>query len=174
MRGINISKNKRPIVTVVSTAIIFLGYYLAVYQSFGYQSNNGNFGRAIMILSMFSCAFLWVGVDYSKKWQVIRFVLVIVAILISVIILTLLQRDKYLESELMENGETISATIIGFETEEGRKNLKTNYVTISYEYRAMRYRQRFIKHHDNFEMGQNLEITISKRNPEMFKLSESE
>ena len=59
MSLITISKNNKILVSVIATILIFIGYYLAVYKSFNYQSNNDTIGNVMMLISISLFLNLW-------------------------------------------------------------------------------------------------------------------
>ena len=69
MSLIKISKRNKIVVSVIATILIFVGYYLAIYKSFSYQSNNDTIGNVMMIISMGLFPMLWLNIADNSKWK---------------------------------------------------------------------------------------------------------
>ena len=69
MSLITISKNNKILVSVIATILIFIGYYLAVYKSFSYQSNNDTIGNVMMLISISLFPMLWLNINENSKWK---------------------------------------------------------------------------------------------------------
>jgi hypothetical protein len=172
MTLINISKRNKIIVSVFATILIFTGYYLAIYKSFSYQSSNQTIGNVMMLISIGLFPMLWLNVAENSKWKKYVYVAPMVVIGIIIVILTIAQKKEYLEEELNKYGNKALGKVIGFEVGKGRS--KTNYATFKYMFENEHYIQRIENYDDEYKINQNLNLLISKRNPEMFKIIETE
>ncbi len=172
MSLITISKNNKILVSVIATILIFIGYYLAVYKSFSYQSNNDTIGNVMMLISISLFPMLWLNINENSKWKKYVYVLPMVIIGIIIIIVTIAKKKEYLEEEINKYGKNAVGKVIGFEVGKGRS--KRHYVTFKYEFENKQFIQRFENYYDEYELNQNLNLKISKRNPEMFKIIETE
>ena len=173
MSLIKISKRNKIVVSVIATILIFVGYYLAIYKSFSYQSNNDTIGNAMMIISIGLFPMLWLNIAENSKWKKYAYVAPMVIISIILIILMMAKKKEYLEEELKKYGINANGKVIGFEVENHRSS-KTDYATFKYEYENKQYTQRIENYDDEYKINQNLNLKISKRNPEMFKIIETE
>jgi hypothetical protein len=172
MSLITISKKNKILVSLIAIFLIFIGYYLAVYKSFGYQSNNDTIGNVMILISIGIIPMLWLNINKNSKWKKYIYILPMVIIGIIIIIVTLAKKKKYLEEEINKYGKNAIGKVIGFEVGKGRS--KRHYVTFKYEFENKQYIQRIENYDDEYEINQNLNLKISKRNPEMFKLIETE
>jgi hypothetical protein len=173
MALINISKRNKIIVSVIATILIFIGYYLAIYKSFKYQSSNETIGNVMMLISIGLFPMLWLNVAENSKWKKYVYVAPMVVVGIVLIVFNMTKKKEYLEEELDKYGMATEGKVIGFEVKHRRRS-KTDYATFIYQFENQQYKQR-IKNYDNeYKLNQNLKLKISKRNPEMFKIIETE
>jgi heme/copper-type cytochrome/quinol oxidase subunit 4 len=172
MSLIKISKRNKIIVSVIATFLIFIGYYLAIYKSFSYQSNNDTIGNVMMIISIGLFPMLWLNIAENSKWKKYAYVAPMVIISIVLIIMMIAKKKEYLEKELKEYGKDVVGRVTGFEVEHHRRS-KTDYATFKYEFENKQYIQRIENYDYEYKINQNLNLKISKRNPEMFKIIET-
>lgn len=163
---IDISKKKKQIFSIFSVIFIGVGYYLAVYQSFSYQSFNHNLGGIIILLGIFCLKIFWF--RWRKKWS--HIILTIIAI--ATIIFIYFQRENFIDQEVNQNGVIVKAQIIGFES--NKNNLLSRryrkYATFRYSFRDKIYIQRVECFDENeCQLHQIFNIKISQKNPEIFK-----
>lgn len=170
MSLINISKKYKIVVSVFATVLIFIGYYLSVYKSFNYQSNNDSYGNVLMIISIGMFPMLWLNISRHPQWE--KYATIIPMVVFSFIIILGLsaKRKEYLEIELYKYGTNSIGIVTGFEIETHRRGKQTDYATFKYELRSKQFIQRVENYEGQFKLHQNLNLKISKRNPEMFKI----
>ena len=173
MSLITISKRNKVIVSILATILIFVGYYLAIYKSFSYQSNNDTIGNVMMLISISLFPMLWLNIAENSKWKKYVYVVPMVIIGIILVIVMIAKKKEYLEGELSKYGNDIVGKVIGFEVENHRRS-KTDYATFKYEFENKQFIQRIENYDNEYELNQNLKLKISKRNPEMFKIIETE
>lgn len=173
MALIKISKKNKIIVSVVATILIFTGYYLVVYKSFNYQSSNQTIGNVMMLISISLFPMLWLDVAENSKWKKYVYVAPMVVIGIILIVFNMIKKNEYLKEELDKYGIEIEGKVIGFEVEHRRRS-KTDYATFKYQFENKQYKQRIENYDNEYNLNQNLNLKISKRNPEMFKIIEIE
>ena len=173
MTLINISKRKKIIVSIIAFFFIFLGYYLAVYKSFSYQSNNQTIGNVLMIISIIIFPMLWYDAGENPSVKSKIFLIPNVFIAIGIVIGVISLRDNYLKNEINNYGTKVIGKVSGFEIETHRRG-KTDYATFIYEFENKRFVQRIENYDNEYKLNQNLNIKISKRNPEMFEIIENE
>ena len=173
MTLIKISKRNKIIVSVIAIILIFTGYYLAVYNSFKYQSSNQTIGNVIMLISISLFPMLWLNVAENSKWKKYVYVAPMVVLGIIIIVFNMAKKNDYLEKELNQYGIATEGKVIGFEVEYSRRS-KTDYATFKYEFESKKYRQRIENYDNEYKLNQNLQLKISKVNPEMFKIIENE
>ena len=172
MSLIKISKRNKIVVSVIATILIFVGYYIAIYKSFSYQSSNQTIGNAMMLISISLFPMLWLNVAENSKWKKYVYVAPMVVIGIIIVILTIAKKKEYLEEEINKYGKNTLGKVIGFEVGKGRSN--THYATFKYVFENKQYIQRIENYDDEYTINQNLQLKISKVNPEMFKIIENE
>lgn len=172
MSLITISKRNKIIVSIVATILIFVGYYLSVYNSFSYQSNNDITGNVMMIISISLFPMLWLNIGKNSKWEKFATIAPMVIISIFLIIVMISKKNEYLEDELNKYGTNTIGKVTGFEIET-HKSSKTDYATFKYEFENKQFIQRIENYDNEYELNQNLNIKISKINPEMFKIIET-
>ena len=165
MTLINISKRKKLIVSIIAVFLIFLGYYLAVYKSFNYQSSNQTIGNVLMIISIIIFPMLWYDGGENPTSKSKKFLIPNVIIAIGIIVGVISLRNNYLTNELNNYGTKVIGKVSGFEIETQRSG-KTDYATFKYEFENKHYLQRIENYDNEYKLNQNLNIKISKRNPE--------
>lgn len=173
MSLIKISKRNKIIVSVIATILFFVGYYLSVYKSFSYQSSNDSTGNAMMIISIGIFPMLWLNIAENSKWK--KYVYVVPMVIISCILVFVMiaKKKEYLEDELNKYGQVAVGKVIGFEVEHTRRS-KFEYATFKYEYENKQFIQKTENFDNEYKIDQILNLKISKRNPEMFKIIETE
>jgi uncharacterized membrane protein len=175
MSLITISKSNKIIVSIIATVLIFVGYYLSVYKSFSYQSKNDTIGNVMMIISIGLFPMLWLNIAENSKWKKYAYVMPMVIIGCVLVFVMITKKKEYLEEELNKYGQVVVGKVIGFEVEHTRRS-KFDYATFKYEYEYEN--KQFIQKTENFDseyrIDQILNLKISKRNPEMFKIIETE
>ena len=171
MSLITISKKNKIIVSIIALILIFVGYYLAIYKSFSYQSNNDTIGNVIMLISIGLFPMLWLNINENSKWKKYIYIVPMIIIGIVIIIVTIAKKKEYLEEEINKYGKNAVGKVIGFEVGKGRS--KRHYVTFEYEFENKQYIQRIENYDNEYVISQNLNLKISKRNPEMFKIIEN-
>lgn len=169
MSLIKISKRNKVVVSLIATILIFVGYYLSIYKSFGYQSNNETIGNVMMIISIIVFPMLWLNNTENSKWKKYVYVVPMVIISIVLIILMIGKKKEYLEEELNKYGQDAIGKVIGFEVEHHRRS-KTDYATFKYEFENKQFIQRIQNRDNEYKLNQKLDLKISKRDPEMFKV----
>ena len=174
MNFIKLSKRDKILVSVIATIIIFVGYYLAIYKSFSYQSKKFMIGNVMMLISLSLFPMLWLNIaEYSKKKIYVYIVAPLVFIGFISVFVTIAKKIEYLEEELNKHGINVVGKVIGFEVERHRRT-KTEHATFKYEFENKQFIQRIENYDDEYKLNQNLNLKISKRNPEMFKIIEAE
>ncbi|MCL9771046.1 hypothetical protein NAT47_11530 [Flavobacterium sp. HXWNR69] len=173
MSLIKISKRNKIIVSLIATILIFVGYYLAIYKSFSYQSNNDTIGNIMMIISIGLFPMLWLNISENSKWKKYVYVIPMVIVGIIIVIVTITKKKEYLEKELDKYGQKAVGKIIGFEVEHTRRS-KFEYATFKYKYKNKQFIQKTENFDNEYKIDQILNLKISKRNPEMFKIIETE
>jgi branched-subunit amino acid transport protein AzlD len=168
MSLIKISKRNKIVVSVIATILIFVGYYLAIYKSFSYQSNNDTIGNVLMLISIGVFPMLWLNSSENFKWKKYVYVLPMVIVGIIIIIVTITKKKEYLDEEINKYGKNTVGKVIGFEVGKGRS--KTRYATFKYVFKKKQYVQRIENYDDEYKLNQILNVKISERNPEMFKI----
>ena len=172
MSLIKISKRNKIAVSVIAIILIFVGYYLAIYKSFGYKSNNDTIGNVMMLISIGSFPMLWLNLLENSKGEKYQFVVPMVIVSMILIFVTMKKKEEYLEEEINNYGINANGNVIGFEIGKGRS--RTHYATFKYEFENKQYIQRIENYDDEYKINQNLNLKISKKNPEMFKIIENE
>ena len=172
MSLIKILKRNKIVVSVIATILIFTGYYLAIYKSFSYQSNNDTIGNVMMLISISLFPMLWLNIYENSKWKKYIYIVPMVIIGIIITIVTIVKKKEYLEEEINKYGKNAVGKVIGFEVGKGRS--KRHYATFKYEFENKQYIQRIDNYDDEYVINQILNLKISKRNPEIFKIIETE
>ena len=172
MSLITISKRNKIIVSIIATVGIFFGYYITVFKSFNYQSNNDTIGNVLTIISVGLFPMLWLNIAENSKWKKYAYVLPMVIFGCILVFVTIAKKKEYLEDELNKYGQNAAGKVIGFEIGKGRS--KTHYATFKYEFENKQYIQRITDYDDEYKINQILNLKISKRNPEMFAIKETE
>jgi hypothetical protein len=172
MSLITISKRNKVIVSIIAIILIFVGYYLAIYKSFSYQSNNHTIGNVMILISISIFPMLWLNITEKSKWRKYVYVAPMVIIGVILVFVMIAKKKEYLEVEISKYGNDAIGKVIGFEVGKGRS--KRHYVTFKYEFENKQFIQRFENYYNDYKLNQNLSLKISKRNPEMFKIIETE
>ena len=173
MSLITISKRNKIIVSIIATILIFVGYYLSVYKSFSYQSKNDTIGNVMMIISIGLFPMLWLNIAENSKWKKYAYVAPMVIIGCILVFVMIAKKKEYLEEELNKYGQVAIGKVIGFQVEHTRRS-KFDYATFKYEYENKQFIQKTENFDNEYKIGQILNLKISKRNPEMFKIVETE
>ena len=172
MSLIKISKRNKIIVSIIAAVCIFIGYYLSVFKSFNYQSNNDTIGNVLTIISVGLFPMLWLNIADNSKWKKYAYVAPMVIFGCILVFVTIAKKKEYLENELNKYGKNAVGKVIGFEVGKGRS--KTHYATFKYEFEKKQYIQRIADYDDEYKINQILNLKISQRNPEMFAINETE
>ena len=172
MSLITISKRNKIIVSIIATVGIFFGYYLTVFKSFNYQSNNDTIGNVLTIISVGLFPMLWLNIAENSKWKKYAYVAPMVIFGCILVFVTIAKKKEYLEHELNKYGKNAVGKVIGFEVGKGRS--KTHYATLKYAFENKQYIQRIADYDDAYKINQILNLKISQRNPEMFAIKETE
>jgi hypothetical protein len=172
----SLSKTKKFFATAFLVALSMLGFYVAAFQSFDYQSKNFAIGFSLIILAMVTILIIWWNDKESSKLKIassIR-IFIIIALAISMVIVLVFFIEKvkqgYLRNELSQNGVVTTAVIIGFEYERIKSNT-IEYATIQYEFENEVLLQR-LENFNELSIHQTIPIRISARHPQMFELIE--
>jgi cell division protein FtsL len=166
----NITKRNKIIIAAVLVVLAVIGYYLAVYQSFAYQSNNNTIGNGIISFSIIAIQMLWLNISDDSKWRKFLSFSAVVVSLIVIFVITFNQQEQYLEEELQNYGVNSIGTVIGFEVETHRRSPDTQYATFNYRFENKVLIQRVENYDNEYSLNQKLNLKISKRHPEMFKI----
>jgi len=174
----SLSKAKRILLSVFALILLLPGYYLAVYQSFGYQSNNLEIGLTVIFISLLFISILWLNAkDYTnQKPNPAKLIFIIVGAgmgVISIVLIVDYAKENYLRHELYKNGIKTTAVVVDFEYET-IKSSEIAYATIKYKLGSQEVIQRFKTFNSRYSIGQTLPVNISTSNPEMFEIIESE
>lgn len=170
MTLITISKRNKIIVSFFAVILVAVGYYLAVYESYGYGSKNDIYGGVMIMISIGIIEMMWLNMDrYANKNTFQVALLTIIGVI--VIFGTMMLRNNYVETELNKNGVFTTGTVVGFES-EGSGRTAENFAQIKYSYNSNQVLQR-VQYFDNkYELNQTLKIFVSKRNPDIFRIIE--
>ena len=113
---------------------------------------------------------MWLNMDrYTNKNTFQVTLLTIIGVI--VIFGTMMLRNNYVEMELSRNGVFTTGTVVGFET-DGSGRTTENYAQIKYSYNSNQVLQRVQYFDDKYKLGQTLNIIVSKRNPDIFRIIE--
>ena len=168
MTLITISRKHKILVTAFAILLTGLGYYLAVYKSFGYRSKNYIIGDVMILISLGIIEMMWLDMDrYANKNTFQVTVLTFIGIV--TIMGTMMLKQNYLNSELNKNGFDTKATVVGFETDNSGRTTR-NYAQIQYEYNSNQIIQREEYFDDKYKMNQNLKVRISKSDPYLYRI----
>ncbi len=115
---------------------------------------------------------LWLNITEKSKWRKYVYVAPMVIIGVILVFVMIAKKKEYLEVEISKYGNDAIGKVIGFEVGKGRS--KRHYVTFKYEFENKQFIQRFENYYNDYKLNQNLSLKISKRNPEMFKIIETE
>lgn len=162
---IRISKKNKIIFSIVLGILMAVGYYLAVYQSFRYQSENQTIGGVMLLSGICFLTMIWF--RWRKFWSM--FAMIFVSILL--IFLILQHKKYYIADELKKNGVQVKAKVIGFEEKKSRRST-TPFATFEYEFQNKKYRQRIENYDDEYKQNQILNLKISSEKPEIFEILE--
>ena len=173
MTLITISKRNKIIVSVIAIVLIIIGYYLSVYKSFGYQSNNDTTGNVLMLISIGLFPMLWLNIADNSKWKKYVYVVPMVIVGCILVFVVMAKKREYLEEELSKYGQVAVGKVIGFEVEHTRRST-FDYATFKYEYQSKQFIQKTENFDNEYKIDQILNLKISKRKPEMFKIIEIE
>ncbi|WOC52607.1 hypothetical protein BPO_1960 [Bergeyella porcorum] len=161
---INISKKSKYIFSIILVILIGVGYYISVYKSYKYQSNNDTIGGIFILLGLFFLYFFWF------RWREKKSFILLGVISIFTIIFLFIQRINYIDKELNKHGVIVKAVVIDFETDRYSRK-KREYATFKYQFQNKVYIQRveyFEK--DEYRLHQWFDVKISKNKPEIFDI----
>jgi hypothetical protein len=159
----------KTIFTILAILLIFIGYYISVYKSFSYQSNNQAIGAVIIIICISLIPIIWSGIRIISNWKKYLYAILMTPIAFIVIFITIESKKNHLKNELLQNGINRKGEVIGFEI-ESRKGRKTKYAKISYEFQNKKLIQRIENKNNEYKLNQKLILNISKLHPEMFEI----
>lgn len=171
MTIITISKNKKIIVSITAIFLFCLGYYLSVYDSFAYQSNNFTIGSLMMATSFFAFPVLWLDLGENPKSKNYTIIIPTIIFLFCIIFLLTNNKKKYLVEELNKYGIIATAKVTGSEF-ENHKSGRKYFATFKYKTNGKEFVQRIENYKEEYKEGEILKILVSKRNPEMFEIVE--
>ena len=168
MTLITISKKNKVLVSIVALLLTGLGYYLAVYKSFGYKSDHDIIGSVMIIVSLGIIEMMWLDVsNYSNKQTVHVAILTFIGLI--TIIGTMMLKQNYVSSELSKNGIDATATVVGFEADKGGRTTR-KYAQIQYKCNNNQILQRVEYFDDKYKLNQDLKVRVSKSNPNLFEI----
>lgn len=166
MTLIDISSNKKIIITIVGILLTFTGYYLSVYKSFEYASKNQTYGGVMMIISIAIIQMMWLDVTkFTNKIQIAFLVIIGIVIIFG----TMALRQSYLTKELNKNGIRTIATVVGFEIDNSGRKARS-YAQLRYKCNGQQILQRVEYFDDIYKLNQKLNILASTENPQMFEI----
>jgi hypothetical protein len=170
-----LSRKTKVIVSALGVIAFVIGFYVSVFNSFGYQSNNEAIGLTCMLLSLLVYPILWPDLLLKIQWKasVLMKTLVItgggMVLVISFVFMIYYLRENYLQSELNKHGIQTTAIVTGFEY-ESRRSGKVEYATIQYASGNKTITQRVTNYSGTYHINQKLSIYYSRNNPEMFEV----
>lgn len=168
-----LSVKRKTIISLIALVLIPIGYYISVYMSFSYKSQNFVYGGVLLLLSLFTLNMLWSKVlenlNYKRPIYLIPIVMMSVVIIIG---LTMI-RSSVLNIELNNFGKETTAKVIGFEKDYSLKGRRRDYATIQYQINKKVVTQRTENYSNEYRQNQTLNLLVSNRNPEMFKIIKS-
>jgi hypothetical protein len=165
----HLNKGQKTAITVIGLSISLFGLYLSIFNSFNYKSKNEIIGFVLFFIPIFIC--LMIGFNI-KKYTESKIDLFIIVVITTFIIFFIMQfRKLNLEYELEKYGIETSGKVINFETEK-RKTYSVKYAVFKYVFKTKINIQRIDNNDFNFKIDQNFKLRISKRKPEMFKITE--
>jgi hypothetical protein len=170
MALITISTNKKIIVSIILVPVIILGYYLAIYQSYRYQSANNTTGSSMVIISLIGYSMLWLNINYKSKKQSVPNIILTVVISIAIIITFMVLKSNYETEQIDKKPEHAIAHVTGFEIEKSLRGRESQYATIEYKYSDKVVVQRISDYDETYKIGDTLKVKFSGVYPEMFKV----
>lgn len=170
MAAIKISTKNKIEIEFILAILSIVGYYLVIYKSFGYRSNNEVVGILMINFSVFILSLFYFNFTEATKNGERLYIGFMVVLVITLTIIIQVNKRRYVENQLNKFGTNVTARVINFEVEHQRRR-KRKYVVFEYYFENKKYTQRIEDYDKKFQLQQALKIRISRKNPEMFSLS---
>jgi uncharacterized protein YneF (UPF0154 family) len=169
MTLIKIPKKNKIITSIVLLVFIVIGFYLSVYKSYMYESNNDSTGFVLCYVSLLVLPMLWF--EYEVISKIIKILFIAFSLLVAVFLFWLIgsTKTKYENSELKKNGVFTKAKIFDLIIVKGRRS-KTEYAIFKYTFENKEFLQRVMNFDETYKIDQILNLKISSKNPEMFEI----
>lgn len=173
MALIDIPRKKKIIINVILVVFMGLGYYLAIYESFGYRSVNFTLGLLILYISFFCIPFFWFKIDHTTLKGKAFFMTPMVILAIVLIFTMMNKKDSFIENEVNSHGVNTIAKVTGFEKDTGLRRKNTSYfATIQYVFEGKTIVQRIENDDHTHHMDEKISIRFSKNYPAMFLITD--
>ncbi|MBK8805146.1 MAG: hypothetical protein IPO21_00280 [Bacteroidales bacterium] len=168
-----LKKNKRSKVKNIWTIIwildIIAGFYLFVFESYRYQSNNVGYGLVMLAIGFTAIQYMWFELLPYSKWNRAANVLPMFIVFIPLIFGMIRLQKNFLNKQIKEYGIITYGQVIDFETSESKGHV-SHYATIKYRFEDKDIIQR-VKNDDNFyQKYDSLKIKCSSKKPEIFAI----
>ena len=164
------SKTEKIIIAIFSLTTMVVGFYLAVYQSHYYNSNNFMIGLTLVLISCYMLVLLRFKIEFDKnKLKIGLFTLLI--FIVSHFTLHFSQ-ENYIDTEV-KNGIEATAIVTEVKPEIRGKQTSIKLVVLNYFHQGKKITQSIEDYEKIYKINDSIKIKYSKTKPEIFKVIEN-
>ncbi len=169
-----LSKNWKIIWLLIQLLVLAVGYYLFVYNSYGYKSWNDLIGGTISVVAIIFILMSFIDSPNDHKWyevKSLKFYIPSLLLALAIVYVLTFKRNEFYDQQA---SVSTLAEIIGKEQVQTFSRNKSNrirtYATIRYFDNDQEIIQRISDYHGVYNVGQFVPIKYSENHPELFKI----